>query len=421
MRILWLSASSGLLNSRDGNRYNGGGWISSLQRIVEQENAMLALAYPSRTHRQQETLQGTTYYPIYMPPLSPLQKLKYYYGGYKNKNMAKCVDQLLSAIKDFQPDIIHLFGTESPFACILGKTDKPVVVHLQGLLSPYCNAFYPPGINQYSFLFPFTHREWILRNGYIYAHKNISHRGKAEHQSFKEIQYCMGRTLWDKQVSRLLSPNSMYFQVNEILREGFYQHAGDWNPKQGKTILCSTISDTVYKGLDLILKTAALLKQETDIDFEWQVIGISDKDPIVRFFEKELHISSQDVNVRYVGVLQEKKLVQTLLLASFYVHPSYIDNSPNSLCEAQLLGLPVIATYVGGIPSLVTEGETGFLVPANAPFELSARIKSLCHSTELQEHISQQATETAQRRHNKREIYQNLILTYKTIVEKHHR
>ena len=52
---------------------------------------------------------------------------------------------------------------------------------------------------------------------------------------------------------------------------------------------------------------------------------------------------------------------QQFLDANVYVMPSAIENSSNSLCEAQILGTPVVASYCGGTPTLLTDGQTGYL------------------------------------------------------------
>ena len=229
----------------------------------------------------------------------------------------------------------------------------------------------------------------------------------------------MGRTCWDKHLSTFLAPQATYFHVDEVLRDSFYEHAGEWVPREGKLTICSTISETVYKGLDVILKTARLLRQSTDIDFEWKVIGVSAGSSIVAHFERCLGIDSQSVNIRYEGKKSEQELVSLLKSSTIYVHPSYIDNSPNSLCEAQILGLPVIATFVGGIPSLIEDGKTGLLVPANAPYELASLIKQLYESEDLQCSMGRQAAEVALHRHDPQTIYRSLVHTYEHIIKEY--
>lgn len=421
MRILWLSVNKGMYQTLNGKEkgYYGGGWVSSLQKlIIPLENNPLAIVYITHTPLKKEIQNHTIYYPIYSPPKNSIQKIKEYYGGYKKQNPPILLNQLKEIIQDFQPDIIHLFGLENPMSTILGNTNKPVVVHLQGLLGPSDNAFFPAGFTKTSFLLPLSKREWIFRNGYIFAKNNIHIRGERELALFKKVEYVMGRTKWDYQISQLLSPKSKYFHVDEVLRDPFYENAGKWKcPDLQDFKIISTLSNTIYKGLDTILKTAKLLNTQSNIPFKWIIAGISPQDPIVHFFEKKLHITGKSVNVEYIGIQNAYQLCSELLNSHIYVHPSYIDNSPNSVCEAQLLGMPVIGTFVGGIPSLIRHEETGLLVPANAPFELTYLLKKCFTEKDYATQLGKQGYKEAIQRHDKTKILKDLIHTYQDIIK----
>ena len=65
--------------------------------------------------------------------------------------------------------------------------------------------------------------------------------------------------------------------------------------------------------------------------------------------------------VRYTGPLDEAAMRQAYLDADLYLLPSCSENSPNSLGEAMLLGLPCVAGGVGGIPDLLADGREGVL------------------------------------------------------------
>lgn len=420
MRILWLSPTPGLLYENSGTGgYGGSGWIASLQRLFHQyiEEHQLALAFVSKIKSKKQVNEGVIYYPIYDSPLTITQKLKMYYVGYKLYDRERYVEEIREVIADYQPDIIHLFGLESPLATALGRTDVPIVVHLQGLLGPCDNAFFPCGLNKSSFLWPFSMREWIIRNGYIFAKDELHTKAMRESELFKDAKYFMGRTEFDLQVSLLLSPASLYYKVNEALRPEFYKHVGKWKPREGKFIITSTISETVYKGEDLILKTAKLLKEKTNLDFEWRVVGIKASSQFVKFFEHFAKVKSDDVNVQYLGVMNAEQLVNNALESSVYVHPSYIDNSPNSICESQLLGLPVVATNVGGVSTLVEHGKTGSLVPANDPYTLASQIYKLSLDKKISNLYSTNGLEVARSRHDKKQIILSLLEAYSSIIK----
>jgi glycosyltransferase involved in cell wall biosynthesis len=223
----------------------------------------------------------------------------------------------------------------------------------------------------------------------------------------------MGRTEWDKSVSKLLSPHSKYYYCSEVLRPEFIESKDRWNPKdRGHKIIVSTISSPLYKGGDVILTTAQLLKN-AKIDFEWSVIGASN----FKSIEQKIGIMAKDVNVILNGTLSAKVLKERLLNADVFVHPSYIDNSPNSICEAQFLGLPVISTNVGGISSLIPSDDYGLLFPANDPYRACSLIMSILNNKKLSLKISANSRSLAEKRHDQTTIISDLITTYKRITD----
>ncbi len=421
MKVLWLNGSYNPTLQKGDSGYNAGGWVSALQgELAFQKGIQLAIAYISPKPTKPIVAANTMCYGVYVKPMSKWQKIRFYYGGYRQLDDGLIKSQLIDIINDFKPDIIQVFGIEDPLAVVIGETSQPMVVHLQGILAPYDNAFYPPAFNKHSFLHPFTFRERIARNGFVFGKKHIHVRAERERLLFKNMKYCLGRTEWDYQVSRLLSPQSIYYHGGEALRNSFYEKAATWSwPEKRRFTIISTVSETLYKGLDVILKTAKELQQNSSVDFEWQVAGIGGKALLKDFTERVTAIKADSVNVKCIGVLSEQELAERLLAAHVYVHPSYIDNSPNSLCEAQVLGLPVIATYVGGIPSLVTDKETGYLVSANAPFELAYMLKNIYEKPEQAIGVATKGAEVALQRHRKDNIADELIRNYNKIIVHH--
>lgn len=125
-----------------------------------------------------------------------------------------------------------------------------------------------------------------------------------------------------------------------------------------------------------------------------------------------------DNDVDFLGFRNADELLTILLSSDMYIHTAYIDNSPNTICEAQYLGMPIIATYVGGIPSLLENGVEGILVPANDPFTLAYEIISLSKDYERQQKMSLATCKRARKRHDVNEIYRDLSNCYLTIINK---
>ena len=111
-------------------------------------------------------------------------------------------------------------------------------------------------------------------------------------------------------------------------------------------------------------------------------------------------------------MLNSEILVKYLISSDLYIHTAYIDNSPNSICEAQLLGIPIIATYVGGIPSLIENQKDGLLIPANDPYSLAFEIIKLFGDEFRQKKYSLNSKLKALKRHNPDIILNDLIKVY---------
>jgi glycosyltransferase involved in cell wall biosynthesis len=81
--------------------------------------------------------------------------------------------------------------------------------------------------------------------------------------------------------------------------------------------------------------------------------------------------------VTFTGRLPQKEILFWYRAADIFVLPSHSEGSPVTVMEALRSGLPVVASRVGGIPDLVEDGLTGFLVPAKDPRALSHALDGL--------------------------------------------
>ncbi len=416
MRIIWFTPTSSLY-SKVNHHYYGGGWIESLEECFKGQNSIeLAISFFHTTNDSEEVIDNIRYFPIKKSSIkkNPFKTIiNNYLGKIEDENIY--IPKILKILNDFKPDIIHIFGTEGMFPGIQQITDIPVIIHIQGILNPILNSFYPPLTTPLSFL---LNRNYFFLNitGFspAFTIKKIRKQSLREEQHFKKAQYLMGRTHWDKNISRILSPNAKYFHVNEILRPIFYESQKKDYQFENTIKLISTISSTTYKGLDVILKTARLLNI-LNISFNWQIIGIDNNDKLLKFYENRFKIFHKKYNIECLGKCSSEKLVYFLINSDFFIHASYIDNSPNSVCEAQMIGLPVIASNVGGVSSIITDGKTGTLIPSNGIYEIAVVLNDYLLNPEKYFTIGRNARMKALQRHDRKNIIENILNIYNQI------
>lgn len=412
MRILWYTNTPCLY--KQNNAYNGGGWLSSLQALLMRcENVELGIAFAIDDEKNKVVEGKVTYYPLSFPKHSVREKVKAFVCSAntlvrdEQRRFPFYESIIRKPLENFKPDVIMVFGSEMPFGLVASLTDIPVILHIQGILNPYMNAYLPPFVSWRDYKALGTGLKDKL-------HKRIERKMwlascVREAEICKRVKNYFGRTEWDYRVTQVMHPSANYLYASEVLRPIFYQPIERELPE--RLTIVTTISSPLYKGYDLVLKTAQMLLVK-GADFVWKCYG-NIKPSVV---EKQLGIKHEDVNVSLCGVASAEQLRDTISSATVYVHTSYIDNSPNSLCEAQILGCTPIATYVGGIPSLIKNGETGYLVPANDPYQLAFLLEDLYLNPEKNLEIGKAAKKVAEERHNPNKIVDKLLSDLRSLI-----
>lgn len=150
------------------------------------------------------------------------------------------------------------------------------------------------------------------------------------------------------------------------------------------------------KGHLSVLKALKkIVSKHTEINITYNIIGDG---PLKKDLTNYVHKNGLSNNVNFCGAIKHGKIFnEHLLQADVFLHPSITtkDNDkegiPGALVEAMASGLPTIATYHGGIPAVVTNKETGFLVNEHDYEAIAEHILSLYHNQSLRSKIGNNA------------------------------
>jgi glycosyltransferase involved in cell wall biosynthesis len=263
-------------------------------------------------------------------------------------------------------------------------------------------------------------KKWPLLKGFgnyhdYYVNKKLANR---ERRIFQQCKYFMGRTDWDRRMVSVLSPNSKYFHCDEIMRPGFYLQHSVRGKNHADYIILTTIRSPIYKGLETVFECKKILNE---MNFQhkivWKIAGISQMDEICYLIERKYRSTFDENAIQLLGPLHESDLINEMLGADLFVHPSHIDNSPNSVCEAMMLGMPVIATSVGGIPSIIENNTDGLLVQDGDPYAMAGAIMEMKENRDCDIKYGKNAQKKALIRHDKNKIVNNLLNIYESVLE----
>jgi glycosyltransferase involved in cell wall biosynthesis len=151
------------------------------------------------------------------------------------------------------------------------------------------------------------------------------------------------------------------------------------------------------KGFGDLIRTCALLAERGKL-FRCEIIGAGPLENELRLQIDELRLQN---NVVLVGALPQTQLRGRLAAAHIFVLPSVIDpdggmdNLPTVIMEAMATALPVVSTDIGGIPEMIIENETGFLVQPGDTAAMADAIEKVINDSSLAARLGHSGHERA--------------------------
>ncbi len=386
MKILWITnivfpEAYKLLTGEDTVNNFGGWMLGAAEALLQQQDVELTVATPSKNVKELRRLEGKriSYY------LLPLGK-----GNLKKNDAYR---PYWREIHDtLYPDVVHIHGTEFShgLAYVEECGSDNVVVSIQGLVSVIAN-YYCAGISLSDIYQNLTLRD-IIKGNIIKDKKRFEMRGRKEVELLKKVRHVIGRTIWDKSHVRAINLGVEYYFCNETLRSEFYSSQWEYTKCQPHTIFLSSMAYPI-KGFHQVLKAMPLILRQYP-DTQIRVAGGDGFYPSTFFqrlrssgYNKYLRSLIDKYNMKdhitFLGPLNAEQMKREYLNANVFICPSSIENSPNSLGEAQLLGTPIVAAYVGGIPDMM-KGNEGSLYRFEEIEMLASRVcdefSNLTHS-----------------------------------------
>ena len=325
--------------------------------------------------------------------------------------------------KRFNPDVIHIHGSENfySFSFIKECGAEKVVLSIQGLVSVY-EKYYFGGISRMYMTKYTTLRDIVRFDTLFKQRRNMRKRGKYEKCLISLVDHVIGRTSWDLAHTWAINKNVQYHFCNETLRQSFYK-------KRWKLEECNKYSIFVsqahypIKGFHQMVKAMPLVLQKFPSTkvyvagynfFSNKGLKISGYGSYINSLIKRLNLSGV---IEFTGYLSEEEICQQFLNSHVSVCPSAIENSPNSIGEAQLLGVPCISSYVGGIADMITHEVDGLLYRYEETEMLAQFICRIFSDNKFAQTLSSNGIKTGSKRHDKTNNVNELLKIYTRISE----
>ena len=342
------------------------------------------------------------------------------------------LERVEQCVRTARPDVIHIHGAEA-MAQVLPDallSSGKVVLSLQGIMEEVAKSYL--GGLTWADMKPFENivrRLFRRPNEQQIAAAWKTQRAPRERELCRRISAFMGRTRFDRDWIRRVNPAAAYFHVDEILRPEFYQGRA-WAAEPGRHVIYAGAAFTYpLKGGHWLLRALKIVKESyPDVELR---IAASRRCALSNWIDRVrlgaygyylVHLIDElglRENVTFLPALSAQEVRNELMHANVYCLASTMENSPNSLCEAQMTGTPAVATRVGGVEDLVTDGETGFVVPPRDPDALAEAILKIFQMGPKQaEKMTDGAYKAAARRHDPQNIVHDVVEAYRAVEGK---
>lgn len=415
MKILWLCniMLPKISKSLSLPEINIGGWLTGLSDdLIALDNIDLCVCFPQNT--SSEMFSGI------------VDTLKYFAFprfGDNCKNFKKI-------ISEFNPDIIHIFGTEFKHSLdmvnvlnSLNMKDK-AIISIQGLVG-ICAKHYTANL-PCRVIFSYNIRGILKRENIHKCAKQFAKNGEYEKSAIKNVNHIIGRTDWDKACISQINSTAEYHYCGETLRNEFYNHKWDISKCKRHSIFVSQCGYPL-KGFHFVLEALHfILKKFPDAHIYTtgkSPLNLNLKEKIKQTTYMQYIVSlikkyNLQNNVTFLGNLNEKQMCEAYLGANVFVSSSSIENSPNSLGEAMILGVPCVASDVGGVKNMLTHNEEGFIYPHDEEYMLAYYVTQIFENDSLAQKFSKNASTHASDTHNRQNNLKTLTNIYRKIGEK---
>ena len=325
------------------------------------------------------------------------------------------------------PDVIHIYGTEFPSTLSAVQAAEEagclehVVISIQGLVSIYYMHFMngiPGGLK-----YLMVPKNFIRGFNIAGTQHSCKKRGKYECEAIRKVRHIIGRTDWDRACTSQINPRATYYLNNETLRAPFYKDEWHYETCIPHTIFVSQGGSPIKGFHHAVVAVSMLRERYPDICLKVtgrnvlgrlsakRALSLNPYDWYIRGLITKNHLEDRVV---FLGSLNAEQMKEQYLKCNVFILPSSIENSPNSLGEAMLLGVPSVAADVGGVSSMALAEEV-YLYPHDEFYMLAYYIGEVFDNTELAQAMAVKAQMHARMTHNAEENGESLLDIYAKI------
>lgn len=368
MKVLWVVASFSAMAKAalfgTENAYGSGNWIDDEAELLikseEVEKLTLISSCSERKH------------------IAANRKIVYIDLGLGRWNNAskrgscKLFSAVREAIMDVSPDVIQVWGTESPVSHIAmqcaREVEKPSILCPQGLIASLLH--FPNGYVSAREMCGANIIDWIKMPFFNATKRAYRKHAQPERRAIESADFVLSDNQWTFDYCRCVNPSFQSLRYPLPVNDCFMGTRWNVNECVRHTIF-SVSPRSAYKGQHVLLRAVGRIKERySDVKVFFPsmaekmspgIVNVVKRTPYNSMLLKLIRQYGLQDNVVFLDRLPPNELAEAMCACNVFVNPSVIESNCMSLREAMWMGMPVVSAFAGSIQEYLDSGKNGIL------------------------------------------------------------
>lgn len=342
-------------------------------------------------------------------------------------NSQELQEIIKNIVHSIQPDIIHIWGMELCWGLFTAKgvfNGYRTLLEIQGIKGA-CADVFMGGMTKSEVYSTIGLREILFPSHSLYGFKkNHTRWFPYEKEMLYKHDYISTQSDWVRAwITPYIRSKTIVFETDISVRKEFLESPGwKFHNREKKQVLCFADDGKPYKGLDIAIKAFnhvvktipnATLNVVGNIKVNRSQLKMSGYCTYILNLISDYGLKD---NVRFLGLLNAKELVEQMIASDAILHPSFVESYSLALAESMAIGVPSIVSFAGAMPELACNEVNALFYASNDYHKCAYSLLRILADENLSNRLSKNARSVALKRNNPQRVVNIQLDIYRRIL-----
>ena len=340
------------------------------------------------------------------------------------------VNGVVELVGEINPDLVHIWGVELYWGLLSarGYIKHNTLLEIQGLRHTCAEVWYG-GLSVRERVESVQLKEVFRAKKRIDTKQRREKKwGRYEKEIIAAHRYISVPSEWVRAtIAPLCGPGTVVMDSRMAVRREFFEAAPWKRPslKDGVELLVMSSAPIPYKGVHVVLKALAVVKQYNP-NVRLTIVGDYEqnkkkwsKSGYLLHLERQIRRLGLQENIALPGALSAEELVEQMQKTHVMIHSSFVESYSLALAESMVVGVPSVVAWSGAMPELAQDGKEALFYSPTDYRRCAWLVCRLVDNVELAESVSSQARKRGLERNTTSSVVEHQVECYRRVIDEY--